>query len=139
MSKHKIAYIYTTIAVTASCANLLLQFIFLKLYTAEYAIELSIVIATAIVLPFKYVADKKLIFRFATHGVRQDAWKFANYTFVSLFTVAVFWGVEYSAHLIFDNAAIRYGAGALGLAMSFHIKYLLDKSFVFKNHGIHNG
>jgi putative flippase GtrA len=133
MRKHKTAYLYTAIAVTASCVNLLLQFTFLKLYAAKYAIELSIVVATAIVLPFKYLADKKLIFKFATHGVKQDAKKFANYTFVSVFTVAIFWGIEYSAHLISDNAAIRYSAGAFGLALSFLMKYQLDKRYVFKN------
>jgi hypothetical protein len=48
------------------------------------------------VLPFKYVADKKLIFNFAAQ-------------------------------------VVRYGAGAIGLALIFLMKCKLDKRYFLKN------
>jgi putative flippase GtrA len=136
MDKARVAYTYTAIATVASLANLLLQFLFLKIYTATYAVELSILIATAIILPFKYIADKKLIFKFIAVGPAQDFRKFANYTFVSIFTVAIFWGTEYGAHMFFGRDDLRYLGGAIGLGLSFYAKYQLDKIFVFeKNKG----
>lgn len=126
-------YTYTTIAVVASSANLFLQYIFLEFFKAAYAIEISIVVATAVVLPFKYVADKKLIFQYVARNIMHDFGKFISYTVVSVFTVIIFWGIEYGAHLIFEQDALRYAAGAIGLAISFLAKYNLDKKYVFTN------
>jgi putative flippase GtrA len=131
MEKIQIVYIYAAIATVASLTNLLLQFLFLRVYTGNYAVELSIIVATAVILPFKYVSDKKLIFKFTALGAVQNFWKFANYTFVSIFTVAIFWGIEYAAHLLVDHAPMRYLAGAFGLTVSFYLKYMFDRRYVF--------
>jgi putative flippase GtrA len=131
MNRVSTIYAYTVIAVTASCCNLFLQYVFLQVYRASYAIELSIVAATAIVLPFKYMADKKFVFKFSAPNRAQDLLKFVTYTVVSIFTVAIFWGVEYAAHIFFNHPIARYIAGAVGLGLSFYAKYLLDKKYVF--------
>ena len=128
---HAIALRYTTIAVIASVANLCLQLLFMLLYAGDYAVELSIVFATALVLPVKYVADKRFIFEFSAQNTRQDLSTFVMYSSVSVLTVAVFWGCEYGFHLIFDSSLLRYLGGAIGLALSFYLKYQLDKRFVF--------
>ncbi len=131
MSRNDIAIRYTAIAVTASLTNLLLQFLFLLIYANAYAVELSITIATALVLPLKYLADKHFIFCFVTRSHQHNLSTFLMYSFVSVFTVAVFWGCEYAFHLAFDSEALRYIGGAIGLAVSFLMKYQLDKRFVF--------
>ena len=130
MTPNKIAIRYTLIAVTASVTNLLLQFLFLRVYSSAYAVELSIAVATALVLPLKYLADKRLIFGFDTQSHRHNVSTFLMYSLVSVFTVAEFWGCEYAFHLAFDSDALRYIGGAIGLALSFFMKYRLDKRFV---------
>jgi len=42
-----------------------------------------------------------------------------------------FWAVEYAFHLTFVTDAMRYVGGVIGLAIGFHVKYKLDKKFVF--------
>ena len=49
----------------------------------------------------------------------------------SVFTTAIFWGVEYAFHLIFGTGTMRYMGAVIGLALGFYIKYQLDKNYVF--------
>lgn len=123
---------YAAIACVASLANLALQRALAAVYAGPLAVEAATVLATGLVLPFKYLADKRFIFGFRTQSGLQDLHKLLHYTTASLFTVAIFWAVEFGAYHIFRTAAAQYVGGALGLALSFHAKYLIDKRFVFR-------
>ena len=123
---------YVTIAVSASALNLLLQWLFLRTYSGPLAVEASIIIATGIVLPLKYSVEKRWIFGFIPTDALQDFKKFCHYTLVSIITVIMFWGIEYSFHLAFHTDVLRYLGGALGLMISFGFKFVLDRKFVFK-------
>lgn len=122
---------YTSIAVLASTANLAIQAVLMGIYDGAMAIEVSMFLGTAIVLPFKYAIEKRFIFFFAATTTAEDARHFSRYTTVSLFTVLIFWSIEYAFHLLFRTDAMRYIGGALGLGCSFYLKYILDKRFVF--------
>jgi hypothetical protein len=126
-----LAFKYSAIASGASFSNIALQALILKAYAGFMAVELSIILATGLILPIKYILDKKYIFNFRADSVSHDAKHFGLYTFVSIFTVLIFWGTEYGFHMLFKTDAMRYTGGLLGLVLSFIAKYKLDKKFVF--------
>jgi putative flippase GtrA len=132
MSPATLAARYTAIALVASLANLALQRAWMAAYAGPYAVEMAAVLATGLVLPFKYLADKHFIFGFRTTSAMHDLYKLLQYTTASLFTVAIFWAVEFGAWRAFGTPAAQYLGGALGLALSFHAKYLIDRRFVFR-------
>jgi len=123
---------YTAIAVAASLANLVLQRLCMGIYSGPLAVEAATILSTGLVLPLKYLADKHFIFGFRTASGLEDAQKLLQYTTASLFTVTIFWSVEFSAHRLFQTPAAQYLGGALGLALSFWAKYHLDRRFVFR-------
>jgi hypothetical protein len=131
MSPGMLALRYTVIALSASIVNLLLQAGISRLYEGPFSVELSMAAATGIVLPIKYSLERRVIFAFQPDSLRHDAKLFYLYTVVSVFTVLIFWCTEYTFHLIFEDDAMRYLGGAIGLAISFYSKYRLDKRFVF--------
>lgn len=131
MSSQALALRYTTIAIAASALNLLLQGVISWIYSGPLAVEVSMVIATGLVLPLKYSVEKRVIFDFEPDSLLHDAKLFYLYTIVSVFTVLIFWCTEYAFHLMFREEAMRYVGGAIGLTISFYLKYRLDRHFVF--------
>lgn len=131
MTSYALALRYTAIAIAASALNLLLQAVISWIYEGPLEVELSMVVATGLVLPLKYSVEKRLIFAFEPDSLLHDAKLFYLYTIVSVFTVLIFWCTEYAFHLIFREDAMRYVGGAIGLAISFYSKYRLDRHFVF--------
>jgi putative flippase GtrA len=132
-SSTDIALKYSTIALAASALNLILQALIVHFYSGPFSIEISIMMATALVLPIKYYLDKRIIFDFKSNNLVHDIKHFRQYVFVSIFTVFVFWGTEAIFQAVFDSNTMRYIGGAIGLAISFYMKYQLDKRFVFFN------
>lgn len=131
MTRRSLVLRYTAIAVSASVLNLLLQAIIVRIYTGPIAVELAMVAATGIVLPIKYSVEKHLIFGFQPNSLIHDAKLFSLYTFVSVFTVLIFWCTEYAFQLLFQSEPMRYVGATIGLAISFYMKYALDRHFVF--------
>jgi putative flippase GtrA len=132
MAPRTLAARYCAIALVASLANLVLQGAWMGVYGGPFAVESAAVVATGLVLPFKYLADKRFIFGFRTVSALHDLQTLLHYTTASLFTVAIFWAVEFGAYGLFRTPAAQYLGGALGLALSFHAKYLIDRRFVFR-------
>jgi hypothetical protein len=132
MSRGAIVRRYTAIATVASLANLALQRLWMDVYSGPLAVETATMLATALVLPAKYLADKHFIFGFRTGSGIEDVQKLAQYAAASVVTVAVFWTLEFSAHRAFRTPAAQYLGGAAGLALSFWLKYHIDKRFVFR-------
>jgi putative flippase GtrA len=127
----RIGLLYTAFASIATVANLASQAAVIWLYTGRYAIEVSILVGTAAGLPIKYALEKRHIFGFRAENFAHDGKLFVLYSFMGLFTTALFWGIEYAFHWVFGTDAMRYLGGAIGLTLGYVIKYHLDRRFVF--------
>lgn len=127
----RIALLYSVFAVVATAANLLTQALVIWAYAGPYAIEISVLAGTAAGLPIKYLLEKRHIFRFESESLKHDGKLFFMYSFLGVFTTALFWGVEFAFQWIFGTDAMRYLGGAIGLSLGYIIKYHLDKRFVF--------
>jgi hypothetical protein len=129
----RIALLYALFATLATAANLLTQMLVILLYHGPMAVEASIAIGTAAGLPVKYLLEKRHIFAFESEGLAHDGQLFLLYSFMGLFTTAIFWGIEYLFHILFNSDWMRYLGGAIGLTLGYFIKYHIDKQFVFVN------
>ncbi len=128
----KVAVTYTIIAIIATLANIGGQELVVQLWPFEYLITLSILFGTGVGLVVKYLLDKRYIFQFTAESLGHDARLFVLYTAMGVITTAIFWGVEFSFHAIFQTKEMRYLGGVIGLAIGYIIKYRLDKRYVFR-------
>lgn len=127
----RIASLYAVVAVLATASNLLTQMVVVWAYSGPYAIELSVLAGTAAGLPVKYLLEKRHIFEFEAESLKHDGQMFFLYSFLGVFTTAIFWGTELAFQWFFGTDLMRYVGGAIGLTMGYVIKYHLDKRFVF--------
>lgn len=130
-SATKIVALYSLFAGLSTGVNIGSQMLSMLVHDGVYAVELSIFIGTLAGLPLRYFLEKRFIFAFQSKGVKHDSQLFVLYSFMGVFTTAVFWGVEYAFHLIFITDFMRYVGGVLGLTIGYYVKYQLDKRFVF--------
>ncbi|MCW8826955.1 MAG: GtrA family protein [Gammaproteobacteria bacterium] len=128
----KVAVTYTIIAIIATLANIGGQELVVQLWPFEYLVTLSIFFGTGVGLVVKYLLDKRYIFQFTTDNLSHDAKLFVLYTAMGVITTAIFWGVEWSFHAIYQTKEMRYLGGVIGLAIGYLIKYQLDKRYVFR-------
>lgn len=131
-SAARIALVYTLVSAFATVANIGTQALVIWLYVGFYAIEISVLLGTAVGFPIKYVLEKKYVFYFKAENLGHDTRLFILYGVMGVFTTAIFWGVEFAFHHLFGTDAMRYLGGAIGLTVGSFIKYHLDKRFVFK-------
>ncbi|TVO72407.1 GtrA family protein [Sedimenticola selenatireducens] len=129
----RITILYSLFAAIATIANLGTQVIVIWIYQGPFAVEISILIGTLTGLPIKYVLEKRHIFEFKSDNLMHDSKLFLLYSFMGVFTTALFWIVEYGFHWAFGTDFMRYLGGAIGLTLGYIIKYRLDKRFVFVN------
>ena len=127
----RIAGLYVVFAALATAVNIGSQALVIWFYHGVYSVPLSILVGTAAGLPVKYVLEKRHIFSFAADNLAHDGRMFALYSFMGVFTTALFWGVEFAFHHLFGTDAMRYLGGVIGLSLGYIIKYHLDKRFVF--------
>jgi putative flippase GtrA len=130
-SVSRIAVLYAVFAAIATVVNIGSQSLVIWFYQGHYAVPLSIFVGTATGLPVKYVLEKRHIFSFESNNLAHDGKMFALYSFMGVFTTALFWGIEYAFHAAFGTDSMRYLGGAIGLSLGYAIKYHLDKRFVF--------
>ena len=126
-----IAVVYIILATLSTLINIGTQILSIWAYKGLYSVEISILAGTATGLPLRYVLEKRYIFFFKSESLSHDGRLFALYSFMSIFTTAIFWFTEYAFHLIFAAESMRYVGGVIGLAIGFYVKYRLDKKFVF--------
>ncbi len=127
----KIALLYAVFAAFSMAINIGAQILSIWLYKGIYAVEVSILVGTATGLPLRYFLEKRHIFAFESKSIPHDGQLFALYSFMSVFTTAIFWGVEYGFQWLFGTDTMRYIGGIIGLTIGFYFKYQLDKKFVF--------
>lgn len=126
-----IAVLYVLFAAFSTSVNIGSQMLSMWLYRGAHAVEISMLVGTAAGLPLRYLLEKRYIFAFQSNDIAHDGQLFVLYSFLGVFTTALFWGIEYAFHLIFATDAWRYVGGVIGLALGFYVKYQLDKKFVF--------
>lgn len=124
--------LYANFALIAIFANLGSQAGWNAVYRGPLAVESSIIFGTATGLFVKYLLDKRYIFHFQTHTLREDGFLFTLYAWTGVLTTGIFWGFEYLFYWIYSNEMMRYFGGGLGLVIGYYIKYRLDCRFVFK-------
>jgi hypothetical protein len=127
----RLTTLYTLIALLAIGVNLVTQMMVIWAYHGNYAIPISVLIGTVAGLPVKYVLEKRFIFSFRSKDLKHDGQVFILYSFMGVFTTALFWAIEFAFHLLFNTNTMRYVGGAIGLTIGNIIKYHLDKRYVF--------
>lgn len=127
----RIACLYTVFAIIASAINLVVQASVVFSFRGRYAVEISILIGTVASALIRYFFVKRHIFYFESKNIRHDCRLFLVYSMLGFFTTALFWGVEFGFQWFFGTDYMRYLGGAMGLAISYFVKYQLDKRFVF--------
>lgn len=130
-SRSRLVFWYTVFALVSMGANLGSQKLSYDLYSAAYAVPLSVCIGTGVGLVVKYLLDKAWIFRYEHRSVAHGVRTFGLYVAMGLGTTFVFWAVEFAADAIFHGETARLVGGALGLTIGYVVKYQLDKRFVF--------
>jgi putative flippase GtrA len=132
-SATKIAVLYSLFAGLSTVVNIGSQMLSMLIYSGAYAVEISIFMGTLAGLSLRYFLEKRYIFSFESKNIKHDGQPFILYSFMGVFTTAIFWGTEYAFHLIFTTDVMLYIGGVLGLTIGYYIKYQLDKRFVFVN------
>jgi len=129
----KIAVLYSLFAVLSTAINIGSQMLSIWIYKGALAVEISILVGTAMGLPLRYFLEKRYIFNFTSKNLVHDGKLFVFYSAMGVITTLIFWGTEYAFHLIYDTDFMRYLGDIIGLYIGFYVKYQLDKKYVFVN------
>ena len=113
--------------------NILAQELSLAVYSAGYALYVSILAGTFAGLVVKYVLDKRYIFNYRTVSFAENSMTFILYSAMGVGTTFIFWGFELAFDYFFDSKFMRYTGAVIGLSIGYFIKYHLDKRFVFNS------
>lgn len=127
-----IAITYALFAVLASLINLMGQWVVFRLYAGPLPLFAAMTAGTGTSLVVKYLLDKNWIFYDTDYGAIAHARKFSLYAFMGLFTTAIFWTIEIIFHALDTQGDFTLMGAAFGLAVSYFIKYKLDRRFVFE-------
>ena len=129
----KIAVLYTLFAVLSTAINIGSQMLSIWIYKGPLSVEISILVGTVMGLPLRHFLEKRYIFNFTSKNLVHDGKLFVFYSAMGVITTLIFWGTEYTFHLIYDTDFMRYLGGVFGLSIGFYVKYQLDKKYVFVN------
>ncbi len=130
------AIIYCVLAVLAILANLLVQELTLRFFSAvlgSAALFGAMLAGTVAGLVSKYGLDKRYIFGFQAASALENGQTFLLYSLMGGITTCLFWVVELGFHYVFGTPVMRYVGAVLGLSAGYLLKYQLDKHFVFKS------
>jgi putative flippase GtrA len=122
---------YVSFAVLATLANLLTQEVTVRLAPVA-PLTTSILMGTVAGFVLKYVLDKKWVFDDRYDGHKQELQKITLYGAFSVLTTLIFWGFEVAFWTIWQTDIAKYSGAVLGLAVGYAAKFVLDRSFVFK-------
>lgn len=125
--------LYSLFAIISIFVNLLVQFIFFKLYSGPFYIYFGMILGTLAGLPTKYFLDKKWIFYHKSKSFFENIHNFILYSIMGVFTTMIFFMFELSFfYLLPQISYAKYIGALLGLIIGFIVKYFLDKKYVFK-------
>lgn len=122
---------YVLFAVLATMANLATQETVYRIAPVA-RLETSILMGTVAGFLLKYLLDKKWVFEdsYSTH--RRELRKISLYGAFSVLTTLIFWGFEMTFWVIWRTDFAKYGGAVLGLAVGYAAKFILDRTYVFK-------
>ncbi|WP_319381754.1 GtrA family protein [Thiomicrorhabdus sp.] len=126
---------YTLFALIATAVNLLVQWPFFIWSDSWLTLYIALFFGTLAGLVAKYILDKRWIFYHQSETHRDNLAKFGLYSLMGVFTTLIFWGFEMGFYYWVEYPNAQYLGGALGLAIGYVAKYLLDRRFVFKAEG----
>jgi putative flippase GtrA len=126
-----IAIKYSVFAVISTICNLLFQYLCFLVYEGFASLYVAMLVGTLAGLVAKYILDKKYIFCHEPIDKKDDAKKFALYSFMGIFTTIIFWGSEIAFDALFQGQYSKYIGAVVGLSIGYVIKYFLDKKYVF--------
>jgi putative flippase GtrA len=121
---------YVVFAIVATLANLATQELVIRLSPLA-PLVLSILAGTAAGFVLKYVLDKRWIFEDSSDSHAQEIRKIGLYGAFSVLTTLIFWGFEVGFWILWRTDFAKYSGGALGLAIGYAAKFVLDRTFVF--------
>jgi putative flippase GtrA len=122
---------YVLFAIVSTIVNLGTQELVVR--AAPVApLALSILAGTATGFAVKYVLDKYWIFHDAYAGHGRELRKITLYGLFSVLTTLVFWSFEVAFWTIWGTSAAKYTGAVIGLSIGYAAKYLLDRTFVFR-------
>lgn len=124
---------YAIFAGIATAVNIGTQYLSMRAYTGPFSLYAAMAVGTLAGLVIKYILDKRFIFYHQTAGARDDLFKFIVYTFMGVFTTAIFWGSELLFNHLFSFPEAKYLGAVVGLTIGYITKYNLDKRFVFRD------
>ena len=122
---------YVLFAVISTAANLATQETVFRL-DPPGALALAILSGTVAGFAVKYVLDKRWIFNDGYSGARDEARKISLYGLFSVFTTLIFWGFEVAFWAIWETKTAKYAGAILGLAIGYAIKFILDRTYTFR-------
>ena len=131
MAIMNLALKYSLFALLATLANLLVQEISTRLYSADYFLIAAMIFGTLAGLTSKYLLDKHYIFSFKASTRRAGLHTFLAYGLTGVLTTLLFWSFELSFDFWFGSKFARYLGAVIGLAIGYGVKYQLDKRYVF--------
>jgi putative flippase GtrA len=123
--------LYVLFAAFSMLANLVAQEAVMRTATVA-ALPLSILVGTVVGFVVKYLLDKKWVFDDSYAGARSEIRKVSLYGFFSVFTTLIFWAFEWAFWVIWNTEFAKYTGAVLGLSVGYAIKYLLDRTYVFR-------
>lgn len=123
---------YVLAALAATLLNILVQEAVRRLGPAE-AITAPILAGTIAGFAAKYALDKVFVFADAYRDRASELRKIVLYGLFSVGTTLVFWGTELAFWWAWHTPQARYTGAVLGLAVGYASKFLLDRTFVFRD------
>ena len=119
---------YGLFAIIAIAVNLGCQFIFLNGSGGKgpFFLTMAMALGTLAGLLCKFILDKKFVFYYESEGKKDEAKKFALYSFMGIFTTVIFWGTELGFDYFWGTENAKYIGGLLGLVAA-----ILSLSIVF--------
>lgn len=129
----RMAALYVTFAILSAAANFAVQQLSLTVYRGWGALGLSVLMGTGVGFVIKYALDRIFVFEDrAAMAMLHEARKVVLYGLTAVITTLIFWTMEFGFLAVGKTAAWKYAGGALGLAMGYGVKFLLDRRWVFQ-------
>ena len=123
---------YCVFAAVATLANLVTQEVAIRVAPVE-PLAVSIFAGTVAGFVLKYGLDKKWVFDDAYSDHRGELRKVTLYGAFSVLTTLVFWLFEVTFWMIWKTDTAKYTGAVVGLALGYAAKFVLDRTFVFKD------
>jgi putative flippase GtrA len=122
---------YGIFAILAMVANITAQEAVIRIDPFA-PLTLSILTGTGTGFLLKYLLDKRWVFKDAYGSQRQELRKITLYGMFSVFTTLLFWIVEVAFWAAWRTDFAKYTGAVIGLAVGYTAKFVLDRTFVFK-------